>query len=509
MRRYIYTLFLFLFVSTGIIAQREMTWWGFGYNNGLNFEKVINGNAVLGKPDWTAMPVNTSGGTFCISDADGNFLLASDGENAYSSDGNVIENGNMLLGERNSLQSGIIVPMPRSDRYYYLFTTAGKQKAEYPAGIRYSIVDMEEKKILSDKKNVRVNNHSNIPILNTSGNISVISHKNGIDYWIVNRSLNYFQIWLLTAEGISSEPKIYDLGYNPQWNGDADGSGFIGTSKFSPDGRWIVNFSNSVTEDQKTTVFCIAGFDRETGEVSNPQWVTLFDNDATLLHYGEFSSNGKYLYIPVSAPGQIFQGIHRLTMSEYPDFQTKTRIYSDYALNALQIGPDRKIYGSTAAANQPHRSLFVINNPDEGGNYISHYTNFFPASVGSDVVAGAALPNFVASFSGLMPLQGPSEICPVTDANYSVQISQATTAANKLSHVIWNFGDGTPEITDDDFSTLEHLQTHSYATPGTYTITVTPYLASTGLPDNDLIQEFNVIVRQCVLQVNPHIRSGF
>lgn len=137
-------------------AQREGTWWHFGYNVGFDFTEVFNGNATYPKAICNA-PLRQNEGVFSISDKNGNWLMSSDGKYVYtpgsikgatfplptnSADGDFsINKNNILFGNSSATQSGIMCPVPGETSLYYIFTIDDKQ-SNPRKGINYSIINL-------------------------------------------------------------------------------------------------------------------------------------------------------------------------------------------------------------------------------------------------------------------------------------------------------------------------------------------------------------------------------
>lgn len=87
--------------------------WVFGQNAGLDFStSTTSGNQI-----------NTLEGCACISGANGNLLLYTDGQRVW--DGGHFQRAMGLQGNPSSTQSAIIVPNPVNKDQYYVFTADG------------------------------------------------------------------------------------------------------------------------------------------------------------------------------------------------------------------------------------------------------------------------------------------------------------------------------------------------------------------------------------------------
>ncbi len=95
-------------------GQNETNHWYFGEEAGMNF--VRGKRQILTDGKMTAPAGCTS-----ISDANGNLLFYSDGNTIYTSDHQVMTNGDNLQRNVNHFQNSIIIPKPKTPGVYYLF----------------------------------------------------------------------------------------------------------------------------------------------------------------------------------------------------------------------------------------------------------------------------------------------------------------------------------------------------------------------------------------------------
>lgn len=102
-------------------------------------------------------------------------------------------------------------------------------------------------------------------------------------------------------------------------------------------------------------------------------------------------------------------------------------------------------------------------------------------------------------------LKGDEVLCVNALGSYNVQISTGT-GSNAVTKFTWNFGDGSPLITEDNLNQLSYSQTHRFAKIGKYQVMITPYKAD-GSILIDKIKTLEVRVSPCVMPVNPNIHT--
>jgi gliding motility-associated-like protein len=433
--RILFYLIAFLY-SLASFSQGEANIWYFGDNAGLNFS---SGSPVA----LTNGQLSTREGCAVLSTNLGQLLFYTDGVTVYNKNHQIMVNGAGLLGHPSSAQSATIVPKPGSGNLFYIFTTTNEHN---PDGFRYSIVDMT-----LDGGNGAITTNKNIVIFTpTIENISITKHANGLDYWIISHewNSNTFRVYLLSSTGLSATPVYSSVGLPVQ------GAGFqaAGVTKVSPSGSKLAMTSTS-------DFLQLFDFDNATGIISNP--ITLSEESGEL--YGiEFSPNEEVLYASNSFPGKLYQ--YDLTASNIANSQL-TLINGGLNLGQLQMGPDFKIY----VAIENNMSLSVINNPDIIG--LGCDLQLFSVSLnGKNCRLG--LPCFSQSFFFVPTIQ-LQNACVGESTSFQLNNSAVTSAT-------WNFGDGGS-------STLLN-PSHSYATAGTYTVSVVATSPSgTGTNTRDII----------------------
>lgn len=481
-KNYFYIICLLLLAAPSH-AQKEANWWHFGGNNSLNFNNTStvnddNGTPTGGMPKAGTGNIDSSEGCFSISDKDGNLLMYGNGRSIWDKNGNVmpLANGD-LLGLTSSSQSGVIVPYPGDPDKYYAMAVAADRGAN---GITYSIVDMT---LRSGQGNV-VNGKKNLTLKAgpADENVAVMKKKGSDNYWIINRSFTgttgtggsvgsatcVFSVWELTPAGFSA-PVTYTVATSVVTTNRAH-DGYL---KFSADGK---KFAAPTHMDEG---ILSGNFDPATGQISGLQYRKIG------LTYGytvEFSLSGNHLFITDGAAA-----LYHISWDALRNTTEPLTNLNKSAVN-IQMHPDGRIYGISAN----FKLLHVIMDPENGANAeIRTFTDYLVN------IARNGLPTFAANFM----MAAEKDFCINTSQDFSASFNSYMASA---AYTVWNFGDGTAEITDTDISTGSQTHSHTYAKPGTYSIIVKVFDAS----DNLLrLEDIEAVVRPCVMPVNPNIHS--
>ncbi|RYJ39594.1 secreted protein containing PKD domain [Flavobacterium anhuiense] len=417
-------LFIVLLFTRFAFSQQEAGNWYFGRNAGIKFHP--DGSVTT----LTDGQLNTDEGCASLSNSNGDLLFYTDGVTIWNRNHQVMLNGADLMGHSSSTQSATIVPKPGYSNLFYVFTL---DYEVHPNGFRYSIVDIN-----LDGGLGAVTSDKNVLIYTPSDEkLSIVKHKNGVDFWVVTHgwNSNTFYSYLLSSSGLSASPVTSNVGL------------FVGGSKenvwgymkISPDGSKLA-ICHALQN------FELLDFDNATGLVSNPLVLRTGDG----MYSVEFSPNSAVLYLSVTNPSPYKVIQYDLTSSNIVGSAFTTLIPSIFPC-ALQLGPNGKIY----IAEYGKLKLGVINNPNTTG-------------VGCDLQMDAVdlagrmcnmgLPPFVSSFFFNPEIQLTNS-CSNQNTQFTLIDAQNITSAN------WSFGDGNRST---DLS-----PTHTYATAGTYTVSVT------------------------------------
>jgi hypothetical protein len=426
-------------------AQLQNTNWHFGNQAGMNFNDGTEAPSIIDNN-----LLQTNGGSASVSDNNGNLLFYTDGITVWNNENEVIPNGTGLFGSTDVSQSVLIVPKPKEENKYYIFSNQASITDTH--GLSYSIVnlgdddsdddddemeycddkqkkayichngmtlcvsinaidahlahgdslgqcdddnDKNEAEVSEDEKNIQL-----LPI--TSEKLTAIANPNDDSYWVVSFApsndpavSDTFYTFKVDENGVNLfNQSTFTFPFSP----NAEFSG--GQMKISPDVTGLALAHNTVDMHSRygiqnyTSLFSF-DFDSNTGAVSsyNQEFMA---ND--LNFYGvEFSPDSKFLYAT---------GTHILSDSnKYPVhekqvgnlYQIPFRNFSQdnfgeilyegsEPIYGLQLGLNGKIYAVNASGN-----LSVINNP----NQVSFDTNFEYESIMLNQKATRELPQLV------------------------------------------------------------------------------------------------------------------
>jgi len=356
---------IFALIPFSCLGQKQGNIWYFGDHAGLDFNSGVP-NFISGGQTYFCDGYHNEG-TSVICDSNGSLLFYSNGEKVWNRNHQVMPNGDGFMGNASSTQAALIVPLPSSNRYFYLFTTdAFACNGNLTNGLRYSIIDM----CLDDNLGDVVTNQKNILILDTvAEKLTAVKHANGTDYWIVTHKYwsDAFYSFRLTSAGIA-DTVISHIGSVHQdiWIPTSIASA-IGQLKISPNGsRLAVCFSN--TNPGVSELF---DFNISTGIVTN--FISLpGDANSGNLYGVEFSPNNSKLYFTGGYSGLYQYNLIAGGGNADSIRNSKTLISQpiDY-LFGLQLGPDGKIY--IAKYNVPF--LAEISNPNADGSACNYIDN--------------------------------------------------------------------------------------------------------------------------------------
>ena len=366
------------------ISQKQGNIWYFGNHAGLDF----NGGAPVPLTNGSTYNAGSFGseGTSVISDSSGTLLFYSNGHHIWNRNHQVMPNGDSLFGNISSTQSALIVPLPGSSRYFYVFTTDDFDNDTLKYGFRYSVVDICLENGLGDV----ISNQKNIKLLDTvAEKLTAIRHSNGLDYWIITHKYfsDAFYSYHLSSLGIVNTVVSHIGSIHPSSMVGIGGA--IGQLKASPNGQKLA----IVNGQSAPNIAEYFDFDKNTGIISN---VVTIQSNPNYSYYGvSFSPDNSKLYISCWLNNN---GVYQFNLNSgggnADSVLASKYMVSNKVSYAMQLGVDGKIYLAKVA--NPGNYLAVINNPNNLGlncNYLDSavYLNGGTVSMG--------LPNFVDSYS--------------------------------------------------------------------------------------------------------------
>jgi gliding motility-associated-like protein len=433
------------------------------YNNGLNFS--------TSPPQFVGGSQNSfDEGNGAISDSAGNLLFYSNGITVWNKNHDVMENGEGLLGNPSSTQSGLIIPKPGNEGHYYVFSTyyANDSDQTQPSAFYYSEIDMN----LNGGLGAVTSNKNILLPVSVGEKLTAIYHADGEQIWVISHAgtlpsaSNVINAFLVSGSGVSTTPVASAIG-GSIWPS-------FGQMKVSPDGKRIA-FINLLFFDPLLQVF---DFDSTTGQISNPIDLSMAVQFGWMGYGLEFSPNSRFLYIGDQMPSKIRQyDLESGNVEQILASETVLAEYDDYdmgifTIHGFQAGPDGKIYivrnnlsycltcGAEYEAQNPGYSI-------PSGLVVIEYPNNPGAACGINlqgiqIETGSGLPGFIQDYfeSGILYEGGTCS---------GAEIAFSTLRIPGIASISWDFGD-----TASSTNTSTELEpTHIYNTAGTYTVTAT------------------------------------
>ncbi|MEO1435572.1 MAG: beta-propeller fold lactonase family protein, partial [Bacteroidota bacterium] len=348
-------------------AQNEGNVWYFGNSAGLDF----NGSKVKVLTDGA---VKTREGSAAICDSQGNLLFYTDGITVWDREHRLMANGTELSGHPSSTQSGVIVPQPGSQRFYYLFTVDAWGDE---LGTRYSLIDLESnggygEVILSNQK----------LLVPSAEKIAAVVHENGRSIWVLIRGLNnnVYKAYLIDENGLNPEKVMVSKVGRQHFRSERQALGYM---KFSSDGSRVAVASFS-------KYFEIFDFDRATGKLSNPVILEMPENNGS---YGcAFSPDNRFLYITYERSNKVYQlDLNAGSPENIVASAIRVGESTSEHMGALQLGPDGRLY----VARWESEYIGIIESPNLRGPACQYVDDGLFLEGG---ICMQGLPTFVATY---------------------------------------------------------------------------------------------------------------
>lgn len=531
---HLYTVVVFLLISLSTQAQREAFNWFYGSGQGITwnrtqtFEAYVM-NAPHRKVQLTGIPtryepvserpemfpMSTREGCFTLSDPSGNLMFYSSGSTIYNRNHEVVPGATDLEGNYSAAQAGVVIPYPRH-RSQYIVITIGTA-TDTTSGFAYSILDSEANGGAGGivlPKNRQFTFPPGTVKENFSESLMATRHANGLDYWIVavdragRLKPSNLVAWLVTEDGVSNTPVVSEIP-NLKMSATERAYGYL---KISPQGD---HFALMLHEKDD---FLWGEFDNETGVFSNMNHYRAFipyPRPVFQTYGGEFSPDGKYLYISTAATGgtNIDSEIIAYVFEFEKLLQGDTRILKTYRTStrigwpgAMQLGPDMRMYMTmmrSSNINEPVTSLmYMFETPNEPlTTQIYALENLSPGTgnsgtpeQGGDGISGTrlGLPTFASSF--FLGFDGPSTLCVGEEAVFVLNTNS--------SYIEVDFGEGRGAEIIPSARELRHY----FKKPGNYLIRVRP-LDTSGQPIPEEEKSVYTVVYSCYLPVNHNLKN--
>jgi len=439
----LYIVLTLSFILQITYAQNQANIWLFGDYVGLDF----NTGEPLIIPYVNTQYFNASA-TMC--DPSGNLLFTFNANIIRNKNGQIMQNGDGLIGHKVASMGALIVQKPGSNNLYYLFTVPRYTSYD---GMYYSVVNMN-----LDGGLGAVTNEKNIPLeaaWDALEKLVAVKHENGTDIWIITRKFkdNCFASFLLTKDGIISQPIL-----SPAKNSDF--YEMVGNMKVSHDKKHlVVAYTDGQGIGALRQAYDICNFNSSTGVIDF--LFTLTKNDGTTQKIFEpwaveFSPDSKLLYLTFfnEAVGDLME-LYQYDMQYYEDslqlLQSEIKIATG-PVNGLQLARDGKIY-CTGNFYDHYDYVSVIHEPWKRGTDC----NFEPDAIymGPDKVY-LFLPNILLDYLYRFEWDAHCSGQPITfQPNFIPEPAS----------ILWSFG---------DFSTSYDLwPVHIYEHGGSYEVNVT------------------------------------
>jgi hypothetical protein len=359
-----------------------------------------------------------TGGNSCISDTNGNLVLASDGYNIYNKNGILIEDGDTLVpintfvyeyGWAGSSQASIFLPFDYNKYYHVTPTFSDNQFNNCVANnscyydlLLYNVIDMNANGGAGKVVKRMVPALSNAQLRKTQ--MMACRHGNGKDWWLLKNEGDQGNVHTF----LFTQDSVYDKGVQvfaqPNW-GPWD---IQGQSTFNSDGSRFATSSHC----SSCGLIFIADFDRCYGVLSNPMVIQMplgsqhNPNDTTLTDRESvglaFSNNNQFLYV-----------ISYTNIYQY-DFLDSSWFHVagiDTLPNAAQgyknayMGPDGKIYiGNFGGLS---KQMSRIDNPDVKGvgcNFCPRCLRLDSLGANANVGTPPCMPNYGLGAKTCWPL---------------------------------------------------------------------------------------------------------
>jgi len=369
--------------------------------------------------------ISTNEGTSSICDSLGNLLFYTDGVTVWNNQDLVIDGSGSLSGSFSSTQSALIVPYPKHEGQYYIFTTSSAEyifNGEY-SGAAYSILDLN---LNGGQGQITA---LNIELIDTTcEKITGIETCNG-DYWIIAHEFNSsnFLVWKLTEAGLEY-PKISNAGMPITTRAN-----IIGNLQLSHGGKRLASANRSRIE--------LFNFNQVTGEITDNIFEEIILNNDTVMPYGVcFSPNDSLLYvtgIKSDYSGSVLIQYNANAANSYifRSSQILIKETNEFKyMGDIELSPNGIIYIAASSKNY----LNSINNP----NVTGINCNFIEESILLDngCLCKSGLHNGITLKKKLKPISIGEDTVSCT------QVTLVPNLNNDNTEYLWSTGDSSETL---------------------------------------------------------------
>ena len=433
-------------------GQLENSNWYFGTNVAVTFPAAGAPTAVRGSA------MNTYEACASVSHASGRLLFYTNSETIWNSSNQVMVNGTNLGGHASCSQGTLIVQNRANAQQYYVFVLDAAEN-QLVGGLKYSVVDITRQGGLGEVIQSRVQ----VSSVRLTEKLTTVPHANGIDTWVLVHGwqTNIFYAYLLTAAGLQPTPVTTTIGaIHSGGGGTYSNANAVGYMRLSPDGRKLA----LGIRDQNFELF---DFNTATGQLSNyvplasvyRSYGVQFSPDNHLLYGTNLDGQGLFQYdLQAGSPTAIANSGVRIATT-------------DNNAGAIQTGPDGKLYVSVF--NSPY--LAVIDRPNVRGTGCGFRANGIFLN---GAVCQIGLPNYPSALPSSI-LYVPSFTSNASCAGAAVSFVGTVQPTVSGATATWNFGD--PTAGGSNVAT-GLTPTHTYATAGTYQVTLTVAVPGVATP---------------------------
>ncbi|WP_438962145.1 gliding motility-associated C-terminal domain-containing protein [Nonlabens sp.] len=449
---------LTLVISFTASGQEESSWWIFG--DGAAVEFTPNPQNRSSEPFVVNSGFDQDEGVGAISDELGNLLFFTDGIRVYNRNGNIMPNGDGLLGNPSSTQSAIVVKAPETPNVYFIVTvgTSGV--------LAYSRVEMDLNSGLGDVvpgiKNIILSRGCAEKVAATiqtgSNNAYVMSFARSNSSSTVAGSGDFNALFAWEIRGIPGPnisfvlpapvPQANNLSYYPATAATSGSDN--GMLRVSPDGTKLALGNHNFGLTAPNNGCFLYDFNPGNGQFGGAG----LQLDTGFVYGIEFSASSQYLYHDIS-PNYGPGGNKRLVQYDLCDPSNILATRNEFAnvseaRGTLQLGRDGEIY--VARFDEPW--LGRIDGVETATpSYIPQAVNIAPG------LGKQGLPVFIqSSFASSFTV---NDQCQGDTTEFILACLPQVAASN------WDFGDGnTLSVSGPG------VVNHTYAAAGTYTVQV-------------------------------------